>query len=377
MGNRYIGLISGTSMDGIDAVLASIDDHGLQIDDTLARPYAETLRRELLAVAAAPGSASLADFGRLHVLVAREFSATVAELLARSGLAAADIRAIGSHGQTLLHAPEADPPFTLQAGDPGTLAAQTGIAVVADFRNGDMALGGQGAPLVPAFHASAFAAPGEDRALVNIGGIANVTCLTATGEVSGFDTGPGNTLLDDWYRRHHEGRYDDGGNWAATGKPDENLLAELLADPYFAAAPPKSTGTDYFCGAWLDAALARHAPTPVPRDVQATLAELTARTVAGALTMSASTPTRLAVCGGGAHNANLLGRLQKRLPTTRVGTTADWGIDPDWVEAAAFAWLARERLAGRPGNAPSVTGARVPTPLGGVYLPPGDRLRYM
>lgn len=373
----YIGLISGTSMDGIDAVLASFSDRSVTIDSTQTRAYPDALRRELLAAAAAPGSASLADYGRLHVQVAHEFAAAAQDLLAASGRRPTDVRAIGSHGQTLLHAPEADPPFSLQVGDPGALAAITSIPVVADFRNMDLALGGQGAPLVPAFHQFAFGNPKEDRALVNIGGIANITRLPANGPVTGFDTGPGNTLLDDWYRRYHQDAFDRGGAWAAGGGVHADLLNALQSDTYFAAPAPKSTGTDYFCGAWLDRALARLDPPPGAQDTQATLAELSAATIADGLAAGPDMPAMLAVCGGGAHNADLVTRLQHRLPGTTVDTTAHWGIDPDWVEATAFAWLAQERLAGRPGNVPTVTGAKTSAPLGGVYLPPGNTLRQM
>lgn len=361
-------------MDGIDAVLATVDDGALKIEQSLARAYPDDLRTELLAAAAAPASATLRDFGRLHGRVAREFAAAVHGLLAKCGCDTADVRAIGSHGQTLLHAPDADPPFTLQAGDPGALAALTGITVVGDFRNADLALGGEGAPIVPAFHAFAFGETGEDRALVNIGGIANITTLPAKGEILGFDTGPGNTLLDHWYRRHHPEKFDPGGQWAAGGAVLDDLLAACMADPYFATPPPKSTGTDYFCGAWLDRLLSVLPSPPSARDVQTTLAELSAATIADALAATALRPSTLAVCGGGAHNVDLVDRLQRRLPAARVGTTANWGIDPDWVEAAAFAWLAHERLAERPGNVPSVTGARSATPLGGVFLPPAGGL---
>jgi anhydro-N-acetylmuramic acid kinase len=365
---HYIGLISGTSMDGIDAVLARIDEHCLDIVATATRDYPAALQTELLAAAADPAASSLVDFGRLHGLVAREFAAAVQELLATSDRQAASVRAIGSHGQTLLHAPGANPPFTLQAGDPGTLAVLTGIPVVADFRNADMALGGQGAPLVPAFHRYAFGSAAEDRALVNIGGIANLTLLPAKGPTTGFDTGPGNTLMDDWFRRHHPGRYDKAGAWASGGRIDARLLAACLADPYLAMPSPKSTGTDYYNGVWLDRMLASLPAEPAPQDVQATLAELTARTIADAFQSDA--PATVAVCGGGAYNEDLIRRLQSHLPRTRVDTTANWGIEPAWVEAAAFAWLAAERLACRAGNVPSVTGASAAVPLGGVFLPP-------
>lgn len=357
-------------MDSVDAVLASFDDNGVTLAGTHAHAYPDALRAELLAAGAAPQAATLADFGRLHVRVAQEFAVAACDLLAATGRQPGDIVAIGSHGQTVLHAPAAEPPFTLQAGDPGTLAALTGIAVVADFRNADMALGGQGAPLVPAFHQFAFGSPAEDRALVNIGGIANVTLLPGAGAVTGFDTGPGNTLLDDWYRRCQGNAFDRGGQWAAGGTVHAGLLAALQRDPYFAAPPPKSTGTDYFCGAWLDRALAGLDDKPADQDVQATVSELTAATIADALAAGSRTPALLAVCGGGAHNTDLVARLRGHLPGTTVDTTSRWGIDPDWVEATAFAWLARERLAGRPGNVPTVTGAAAAVPLGGVYLPP-------
>jgi anhydro-N-acetylmuramic acid kinase len=373
----YIGLISGTSMDGIDAVLASFSEDSVTVEGTHARAYPDVLRRELLAAAAEPQSAKLADYGRLHMRVAQEFAAATQDLLAATGKQAAEVQAIGSHGQTLLHAPDADPPFSLQAGDPGALATFTGIPVVADFRNTDLALGGQGAPLVPAFHQFAFGTTTEDRALVNIGGIANITLLPGGGPVTGFDTGPGNTLLDDWYRRHHSDAFDRGGNWAAGGTVHAELLVDLQSDPYFAAAPPKSTGTDYFCSAWLDQALARLDAAPGEQDTQATLAELSAASIADALATDCTTPLLLAVCGGGAHNADLVARLRRRLPGTKVDTTARWGVDPDWVEAMAFAWLARERLAGRPGNLPTVTGATAAAALGGVYLPPGHGSRHM
>ena len=377
MTHTYIGLISGTSMDGIDAVLATVNEQGLRIEHTLARPYPAELRGELLAAAAKPGETNIEVFGRLHGRVAREFAATVDALLAGSGRKPSDISASGSHGQTVLHAPAADPPFSLQLGDPGVIAALTYIPVVGDFRNSDMALGGEGAPLVPAFHAFAFGAADATRALVNIGGIANVTWLPARGEIKGFDTGPGNTLLDEWYRRHHSEKFDEAGQWAAEGRVQDELLTACLADPYFAAPPPKSTGTDYFCRAWLDRLLVEQTGRPEPPDVQATLAELSAASIADAIRSLGDTLDTLAVCGGGAHNTDLVTRLQRRLPDTRVDTTASWGIEPDWVEAAAFAWLAHERLAGRPGNVPSVTGARHATPLGGIYLPPDGGLRQM
>jgi anhydro-N-acetylmuramic acid kinase len=371
---KFIGLISGTSLDGIDAVLAGFEAGGTAIECALTLPYPQQLQQRLREVTANPETASVVDYGELHARVARAFAAAADALLDKAGREAHDVRAIGSHGQTILHAPAADPPFTLQLGDPGALAALTGIPVVADFRTTDLALGGQGAPLVPAFHRFAFGDPDEDRALVNVGGIANVTLLPCTGTVTGFDTGPGNTLLDNWYCRHHAGTFDPSGTWAAGGRVQEALLDALLAEAYFSAPAPKSTGTDYFNGAWLDTRLAQLAAVPDPRDVQATLAELTAATIARALDGSIPRPRVLAVCGGGSHNTDLLERLRRRLPGLNVASTARWGIEPDWVEAASFAWFARERLAGRASSLPAVTGASAAASLGGVYLPAGDGL---
>jgi anhydro-N-acetylmuramic acid kinase len=253
----------------------------------------------------------------------------------------------------------------LQIGDPNVIAAATGITTVADFRRMDMALGGQGAPLVPAFHAWRFQHAHEQRAVVNIGGIANVTVLAPGEAVRGFDTGPGNTLLDLWVRAQRSQPFDDAGRWAASGQVNDRLLQACLADPFFAARPPKSTGREYFHRAWLDRQLASVGAVS-DADVQATLAELTAATIAAAIRSELEHCQDIIVCGGGAHNADLLRRL-RRLATARVTTTEAHGFSPDWVEAAAFAWLARARLREIPGNVPSVTGARRPAVLGSVY----------
>jgi len=370
----YIGLISGTSMDGIDAVLVRFDSSTPTLLASLSRAYPTELREKLLAGAAEPEQFTLYNFGSTHALLAREFATAVADLLSEAACSTDQVSAIGSHGQTILHAPLNQPPFTLQLGDPGALAALTGIPVVADFRSTDMALGGQGAPLMPAFHQFAFGSANEDRALVNIGGIANLSLLPAQGLTTGFDTGPGNTLLDGWHRSHRDGDYDPGGSWSASGHSNAGLLGRLLGDPYFKAPPPKSTGTDYFNGEWLDNGLATIDSTIPAVDVQATLAELTAVSIANALMATNLQPTILAVCGGGAHNQDLLHRLQQNLPAWQVITTADWGIGPDWVEAAGFAWLAQQRLAGNTSSLPAVTGARVAVSQGGLYLPPANSL---
>ena len=285
----------------------------------------------------------------------------VLALLTDTGVSTEAVSAIGQHGQTLRHHPSGDIPYTVQIGDPNRLAERTGITVVADFRRRDMAAGGQGAPLVPAFHAAQLAMPGIATAVVNIGGIANVTLIATDGGVTGWDTGPGNTLLDAWVSRHQGVPFDDAGKWAATGNLLRPLLVDMLEDPYFTRSHPKSTGPELFNLDWVTSHLVGEAAA----DVQRTLVELTAASIARAL-VDAS-PKVVRVCGGGARNGFLMQRLCARLPECEVTTTAAAGVDPAWVEAWAFAWLAEQTLAGQPGNVPSVTGAKGPRVLGGIY----------
>jgi anhydro-N-acetylmuramic acid kinase len=368
----YVGLMSGTSLDGLDAVLAQIDGtpaglalvviahHHAAFDDGLRADLLSLNRRgddELHRAAVATR--------RLTDLAA----ATVRRLLADAGVPAAQVRAIGSHGQTVRHRPPAagiDVPYTIQLDDGAWLAELTGIDVVCDFRRRDLAAGGQGAPLVPAFHAARFARPGHALAVLNVGGIANLTLLGARGDVAGFDCGPGNVLLDLWCERHTGRRYDDDGRWADSGRPHAALLAALLAEPYFALPPPKSTGRDLFSADWLDAHLRAFAAV-APVDVQATLLALTAAAVGDALHRHAPACERLVVCGGGAHNGALMKALAARLAGIEVVTSADAGLDPLHVEAAAFAWLAHAHLERQPGNRAEVTGARGPRVLGALY----------
>jgi anhydro-N-acetylmuramic acid kinase len=280
-----------------------------------------------------------------------------------AGFAPAELASVGVHGQTVRHRP--DEHWTLQLNDPARVAERTGATVVADFRRRDIAAGGQGAPLVPAFHHALFARADRARAVVNVGGIANVTLLVPGEPVRGFDTGPGNVLLDHWHARHSGGAFDAGGAWAASGRVDHALLRTMLADPFFAAAPPKSTGRDRFNAGWLDAMLARHADRQPPADVQATLTALTAHAIADAVRPWGVVD--LLVCGGGAHNAELMRMLAQEVAPVRVGTTADEGVAVEHVEALAFAWLAREALAGRTGSLPEVTGAKGARVLGAIY----------
>ncbi|HEX4023877.1 MAG TPA: anhydro-N-acetylmuramic acid kinase [Steroidobacteraceae bacterium] len=366
----YLGLMSGTSMDGIDAALLQIDsDRTMRVCAAAEREWPSALQQRLRRAAEDPGHTGLAEFGQLDTTVAIEFALAAEGLLRTAAVAPDTVRAIGSHGQTLLHQPRGATPFTLQIGDPNVIAERLGIDVVADFRRRDLAAGGEGAPLMPAFHAAAFGAAGRARALVNIGGIANVTRLHADGSVIGFDTGPGNCLMDAWARRHLQLAYDGAGRWAAGGTVLPGLLAQLLQDPYFSRPAPKSTGRDAFSDAWLERALAdagsAHA---APADVQATLAELTARSIAASLQGDpAAGPEQVFVCGGGAFNADLMARLARALPGARLDTTASCGIAPEHVEAAGFAWLAHRYLAGLPGNLPAVTGAGHAVPLGALY----------
>ncbi|WP_368211659.1 anhydro-N-acetylmuramic acid kinase [Aeromonas sp. s10] len=372
MTERYIGLMSGTSMDGIDAVLVQIEGDALRVEAALCHPWPADTARTLHELCT-PGENEIDRMGVADNLVAREFAAATQALLAKAALTPKEIRAIGSHGQTIRHRPQLG--FTLQIGNAALLAALTGIDVVADFRTMDMALGGQGAPLVPAFHQALFARPGALRVVLNLGGIANISVLPgqtdggAGSGVYGFDTGPANTLLDGWYRRHqpHGSSYDAGGQWAASGKLIPALLEQLLAHPYFAAPAPKSTGREMFTLDWLDGELDGCAYAPA--DVQRTLQSLTCHSIACQLPAHSDAPTRpeLFVCGGGAHNAPLLAELAALLPDWHLTSTAQLGLAPDWVEGAAFAWLAQRFIQRKPGNLPAVTGASRPAVLGALY----------
>lgn len=364
----YLGLISGTSADGIDAALLRFgaEPHILSAH---TYPYPEALRVRILALARSAAQISLDDYGALDVEIGEAFAAAALALLDKAGVEPSAVRAIGSHGQTICHRPAAAHPFTLQIGDPTVIAERTGIDTIADFRRGDVAAGGQGAPLAPAFHAWAFASRAP-CAVLNLGGIANVTLIGADGSVRGFDTGPANCLMDAWAARHLGQMRDAGGAWAAGGTAEPALLAGLLDDPYFALAAPKSTGREYFNLDWLEARLPAGGDA---RDVQATLLALTVRSIAAALDPAASGLREVLVCGGGVHNPTLMAALGAALAPATVHSTAAAGVDPDFVEAATFAWLARERLDGRPGNLPAVTGARGPRVLGAIHPPGGGR----
>jgi len=357
----FVGLMSGTSLDGVDAALVEFASPAPTLVGTAYLAFPPPLKSALLALQAS-GPNELDRAARTGNELSRLYAQAVASLLSRSGVSPDAIRACGCHGQTLRHRPDAG--YTVQIGNPALLAELTGIRVVADFRSRDVAAGGQGAPLVPAFHAAAFGDGNRHRVIVNIGGIANLSDLPAHGEVTGFDTGPGNVLLDLWIEEHLGEQYDEAGVWAKGGIVLTQVLEAMLAEPYFAQLPPKSCGRDLFNAAWLEKFGLQHAAA---QDVQATLAELSARSIAAAVRRHCAHAEELYVCGGGARNLDLLERLRRNLPECRVGTTALLGSDPDWVEAIAFAWLARQTLAGRPGNLPAVTGARGARVLGAIY----------
>jgi anhydro-N-acetylmuramic acid kinase len=372
----YIGLMSGTSLDGVDGVLARFPDdpsrHEIEVLAHAHRPFPTELQGELLALNRPGGTDELHRAMLAANALARVQAEVVGAVLAAAGQGREGIRAVGSHGQTVRHRPgEFDGTgYTVQLNAPALLAELTGIAVAADFRSRDVAAGGQGAPLVPAFHARVFGRPDAPRALLNLGGIANLTLLPAMGDaqgqVRGFDCGPANALLDHWAQRHLGRPFDDGGGWAASGRSLPGLLAALMAEPYLQRPPPKSTGRDLFNPEWLTGRLAGF-ESAAPEDVQATLAEFTARAAAEALLREAPGCGELLVCGGGAFNAHLMSRLAALLPACRVGSTAEAGLPPLEVESAAFAWLARCAVLGQSGNRPEATGAHGPRVLGAVY----------
>jgi anhydro-N-acetylmuramic acid kinase len=359
----YVGLMSGTSLDGVDVVLADFASTRPRLLANAAVPFDAPLRRELLALNTA-GDNEIERAALAGNALAAAYAAAVGAVLAAAKMPAQSIRAIGCHGQTVRHRPERG--YTTQIGNAALLAELTGIRVVADFRSRDVAAGGQGAPLAPAFHAAVFADPAEDRAVLNLGGIANLSFLRRSGPVTGFDSGPANCLLDLWAAQHLGKPHDAGGRWAAGGSVIAALLERFLAEPYFALPPPKSTGRDLFNEAWLRKAL--HGGED-PQSVQATLLELTARSVTSAADAHCRGAKRLIVCGGGAKNDALMRRLAELSAPAPVEPSSRHGIDPQLVEATAFAWLAKQALEGRTVSLPSVTGARGARVLGAVYPP--------
>ncbi len=365
MADYYIGLMSGTSIDGMDAVLVDFSINPPTLVATHSEAFDERLRTSIMELTRPDGN----EIERLAQLDRElgNFSAQLCQqLLHRAGVLANEVTAIGSHGQTIRHAPNATPAYTLQIGDPNTIAQLSGITTVADFRRRDLVVGGQGAPLVPAFHQSLFRSNSQNRVILNIGGIANISILPADASltVTGFDTGPGNMLMDAWVQFALQQPYDHNGDWARSGQNNTELLTQLQSDPFFSRQPPKSTGREQYNLQWLRQQLRQNYPA---EDVQATLCELSATTIASAITQFAPKTDEVFVCGGGARNSYLIERISALLDARHVTTTAALGIDPQSVEAMAFAWLAYRTLKHLSGNLPAVTGASEEVILGGIY----------
>lgn len=367
----YIGLMSGTSMDGIDAVI--VDNTSNALIASLTRPYSESLKEALLEVSSKQdndnplANKSLGYYSQLNTLIGREFAEATLELLANSSLSAEDIIAIGSHGQTLCHDSTAEIPYTVQLGCAHTIAEWTGIRVVADFRTRDLVVGGQGAPFAPLYHQALFRGKELPLAVINIGGIANMTYLPNIDDVYGFDTGPGNCLMDAWIRKHRGFYYDTTGDWAQSGKVIPELLDSLMQDAYFKKNPPKSLGKEYFSLGWL---LSHLKASYKVEDVQATLLQLTAQSIAGTIQSLPLFPTKVLICGGGVYNQALLTVLASLLPGAQIISTAVYSIHPDFVEAQMMAWLAEKTILNTALNLSKITGAKSSTILGIIY-PPG------
>jgi anhydro-N-acetylmuramic acid kinase len=369
----FVGLMSGTSLDGVDGVLAELGPgaggrNAIRVRAHHQAAFPNELRECLLRLNSR-GDDELHHAALAANALVRLYAGVVDALLRQCGVSTAQVRAVGAHGQTVRHRPQEfdGTGYTLQLMNGALLAELCGIDVVCDLRSRDVAAGGQGAPLVPALHAALFATRGEDVAVLNLGGIGNLTLLPAQGPVRGFDCGPGNALMDLWCQRHQGHAYDAEGRWAASGRVDVPLLQHLLAEPFLRRAPPKSTGRDLFNEPWLEAALKDAGTSLLPADVQATLAEFSACAAAEALTQQAPRTQRLLVCGGGAFNTHLMQRLAARLAGTAVATTSEAGVPAQQVEALAFAWLAQAFVARQPGNLAAVTGARGPRVLGALY----------
>jgi len=371
----YIGLMSGTSLDGIDAALVRFKNDQAEVIETTCSTLSPNLKNKIKSLIT-PAENEINRLMELDIELAQAFSDSVQKLLDKANakkenglkFTKENIVAIGSHGQTIRHFPTAKYPATLQIADPNTIAELTGITTVADFRRRDMAAGGQGAPLVPAFHEQIFRETKKNRVILNLGGIANITLLPADKNMTttGFDTGPANTLLNHWVQQQLNKPFDDAGNWASSGQVSEDLLKQFLNDDYFKLEPPKSTGTEYFNSAWLTKKLTRFSALKA-EDVQASLTALTAKTVADAIQTYSPQTDEMIICGGGVHNDFLVKQLKQALPDIDINSSEKYGLDPDYIEATAFAWLAKRTIEHKPGNLPGVTGAARCVVLGGVY----------
>ncbi len=368
MSNLFIGTISGTSMDAIDVALVDFSDQSPKLLGAISFPIPKEFKDKCFNITQT-GQCLLDEYCQLDMVAGSLFSDAILSLLKAANISAKKIRAIGSHGQNIRHCPNANPPFTLQIGNPNLIAEKTGITTIADFRNRDIIGGGQGAPLAPGFHASVFRSSAENRIIVNIGGISNITNLPMDLNIpiTGFDTGPGNGLMDAWIQQQRQLPFDENGQFAKSGTVNRPLLQFCLEDPYFLKYPPKSTGREYFNLDWLNQKInASQSSNFLAEDIQATLLALTTQSIANAILQYGSKNPSIFVCGGGVQNQFLMEELANRLQHP-VNSTEKLGIAPDWVEAILFAWLAKQTLEGKPGNCPSVTGAKNPVILGGIF----------
>lgn len=363
----YIGLMSGTSLDGIDAALVSFENNTPSVIEAICLPLSSNIKNEIKSLIN-PSDNEINRLMALDVQLGQQFADAANQLINKTKVKKENIIAIGSHGQTIRHLPTAAFPSTLQIADANVIAEETGITTVADFRRKDMAAGGQGAPLVPAFHEKIFRDNKKNRVILNLGGIANITLLPADKNKTaiGFDTGTANTLMNHWVQQHQNKAYDKNGKWAASGTINEDFLKELLNDGYFKLTPPKSTGTEYFNSAWLTKKLSQF-PFLAAEDVQATLAAFSATTIIDAIKAYSNNLEEIIVCGGGVHNDFLLQQLKLGLPNIEINSSAKYGLDPDYIEATAFAWLAKQTLEHKTGNLPEVTGSKRKVILGGIY----------
>lgn len=366
--NLYIGLMSGTSIDAIDAALVNFDDHHVDIKATYSHEIPQAVRDELHSLTT-PGDNELDRLGELDTLLGRLYSEAVNTLLSKANIDRNLIKGIGCHGQTIRHRPNAKYPFTLQIGDPNIVAELTGITTVSDFRRRDMANGGQGAPLAPAFHQWLLQDEQQDCFVVNIGGIANLTYLSSDGTCIGFDTGPGNTLMDQWIKNNLNKNYDDDGKWAKSGKVNQDLLSSMLRNNYFTSSAPKSTGREYFNLQWLESYTKNFKLNA--EDIQATLLELTTVSICDEIKKLRQGSSKVFVCGGGAYNKYLLERIEFHLSEQSaelsIETSASFGIEPEWLEAVCFAWFAKQTLEGNKLDFQTITGANKAAVYGGIY----------
>lgn len=365
----YIGLMSGTSIDAIDAALVAIDNGHVQLLHAINYPIPPPLQ-QAIAQLCQPGINEIERLSQADRQLGEQYAHAVHALLQQSGYHTNDITAIGNHGQTIRHQAHQSPRYTLQIGDPNTIAYHTNMTTISDFRRKDIAAGGQGAPLAPLFHQAFFKSTPAPRAVVNIGGIANISYLNTDHYPTGYDTGPGNLLMDQWIQRHTQQRYDDKGTWAATGRVIKILLEQMLQDAFFSQRPPKSTGRELFNDRWLihQLQIMRTDIPFKPEDVQATLLELTAQSISHEVNRLPIAPKDIFICGGGAYNTQLMKRLATLLHPTPVASTTALGMPPEWVEAAGFAWLAHQTLAAQPTDTTTITGADKPVVLGGIYF---------